>query len=160
MDVEPLDTAEAQGLPTVRQLSVFIENRVGQLLRLTQLFDDTDIRILAISVVHSVDCAVCRMLVDDSDRAYDILRDARFQVSEAELLVVSLPPGKRGLLHTWAALLGGEVNVNYTYPLLTRPRNTAALAVCPDNLYQAVKVLRERSFDLLDEADLLDARGD
>ena len=158
MDVEPLETAEAQDTPTVRQLSVFLENRVGQLLRLAQLFTDTNIRILAVSIVNSVDCAVCRLIVDEPDRATDILRDARFQVSEAELLVVSLPHGRRGLLHTWATLLGGEVSVNYTYPLLTQPRGASALAVCVDSLHQAVEVLHERGFEVLDEEDLLEGR--
>ncbi len=159
MDIEPLGTAEAQGIPTVRQQSVFIENQVGQLLRLTRLFDQTDIRILAVSVVYSVDCAICRMILDDPDRAYDIMAGARFQVSEAELLVVALPPGKRALLHTWLALLRGEVNIHYTYPLLVRPSGAAAIAVLPDNLEQAVTVLREERFHLLDQADLLGAGG-
>lgn len=159
MDIEPLGTAEAQGIPTVRQQSVFIENQVGQLLRLTRLFDQTDIRILAVSVVYSVDCAICRMILDDPDRAYDIMAGARFQVSEAELLVVALPPGKRALLHTWLALLRGEVNIHYTYPLLVRPSGAAAIAVLPDNLEQAVTVLREERFHLLDQADLLGSGG-
>lgn len=158
MALEPFETAEAAGRPTVRQQSVFIENRVGQLLRLTRMFDHSDIRILAVSVVYSVDCAICRMLLDDPDRAYDVLSNARFQVSEAELLVVSLPHGKRALLHTWAALLNAEINIHYTYPLLIQPRGSPAIAVCPDNLEQAVLVLKERGFDLLDQQDLRDAR--
>lgn len=158
MALEPFETAEAAGRPTVRQQSVFIENRVGQLLRLTRMFDHSDIRILAVSVVYSVDCAICRMLLDDPDRAYDVLSNARFQVSEAELLVVSLPHGKRALLHTWAALLNAEINIHYTYPLLIQPKGSPAIAVCPDNLEQAVLVLKERGFDLLDQQDLRDAR--
>ncbi len=102
MATEPLGTAQAHDSPTVRQQSVFFENRVGQLLRLTRLFDGTGIRILAVSVVNSVDCAICRMILDDPDLAYDVMSNARFQSSEAELLVVSLPHGKRALLQTWA----------------------------------------------------------
>ena len=67
MSAEPFETAEAQDTPTVRQQSVFVENRVGQLMRLTKLFDQADIRILALSVVHSVDCAICRMILDEPD---------------------------------------------------------------------------------------------
>lgn len=160
MSVKPFETARAQDLPTIRQQSVFIENRVGQLLRLAKLFDSTDIRILAISVVYSVDCAIVRMVLDQADQAHEVLTEAGFQVSEAELLAVSLPHGKRALLHTWAALLGGEISIHYTYPLLIRPRGCAALAVLPDNLEQAVRVLRERDFELLDQDDLLLARGD
>ena len=160
MDIEPLGVAQAHDVPTVRQQSVFIENRVGQLMRLTRLFDQADIRILAVSVVYSVDCAICRMILDEPDRAYDVLNNSRFQVSEAELIVVSLPHGKRALLHTWAALLGGEINIHYTYPLLIQPRGLAAIAVLPDNIEQAVRVLREKGFDVLDQQDLLEERSD
>jgi hypothetical protein len=160
MSIEPFKTAEAQDTPTIRQLSVFIENRVGQLLRLAKMFDSTDIRILAISVVYSVDCAICRMIVDQPDQAREVLGKVGFQVSDAELIVVSLPHGRRALLHTWAALLDGEINIHYTYPLLIRPKGCAAIAVLPDNLDQAVRVLRERDFEVLDQEDLLRARGD
>lgn len=158
MEIEPYETAEAHGVPTVRQQSVFIENHVGQLLRLTRLFEQTEIRIFAVSVVNSVDCAICRMILDDPDRAYDVLSGARFQVSETELLAVSLPHGKRALLQIWTALLSGEINIFYTYPLLMRPKGSSAIAVLPDNLEQAVEVLRERGFELLDQQDLLSDR--
>lgn len=160
MALEPFETAEAHRTPTVRQQSVFIENRVGQLLRLTQLFDRTDIRILAISVVYSVDCAICRMILDDPDKGYEVLTGAGFQVSDAELIVVSLPHGKRALLHTWAALLGAEISIHYTYPLLIRPKGNAAIAVVPDDIEAAVRILRERKFEVLDQEDLLDGRLD
>ncbi len=159
MDIEPLGVAQAHDVPTVRQQSVFIENRVGQLMRLTRLFDQADIRILAVSVVYSVDCAICRMILDEPDLAYDVLSNSRFQVSEAELIVVSLPHGKRALLHTWAALLGGEINIHYTYPLLIQPRGSSAIAILPDNIEQAVQVLREKGFDVLDQQDLLEERS-
>lgn len=155
MDFEPLQTAEAHGQPSVRQQSVFVENHVGQLLRLTRLFERTDTRILALSVVNSVDCAICRMILDDPDKGYEVLTDARFPVSESELLVVSLPHGKRGLLHCWAALLNGEINILYTYPLLVHPNGAAAIAIMPDNPEAALQVLQEGGFAVLDQIDLL-----
>ncbi len=159
MDVQPLETLEGQGFPTIRQQSVFIENRVGQLLRLTKLFDQSDIRILAVSVVYSVDCAIVRMILDDPDQGHDVLTQHGFPVSETDLIAVSLPHGKRALLHTWAALLGGEINIHYVYPLLVQPRGHAAMAVCCDNNEQAVQVLRDKKFDVLDQQDLLDTRN-
>lgn len=158
MQAKPFETAEAHDVPTVRQQSVFIENRVGQLLRLTRLFDQTDTRILAVSVVYSVDCAIVRMILDDPDKGHEVLADAGFQISETEMIVVSLPHGKRALLHTWAALLGAEVNIHYTYPLLIQPKGSAAIAVLPDNIENAVKVLRERGFEVLNQDDLKNAR--
>lgn len=159
MEHEQLETLEGHDVPTIRQISVFTANRVGQLLRLTQLLDNTEVRILALSVVHSFDCAICRMIVDDPDEATEALAGARVPLSESELLVVSVPHGKHGLLHIWAALIGAEVNINYTYPLMTRPLGHAAIAVYPDNIDQATRVLRERAFYLLSEQDLLSDRN-
>jgi len=160
MDVKPLETLEGHGVPTIRQQSVFIENRVGQLLRLTKMFDQSDIRILAVSVVYSVDCAIVRMVLDEPDEGQKVLRDHDFQVSETEVIAVSLPHGKRALLHTWAALLGGEVNIHYVYPLLVRPKGHAAMVVCCDNAEQGIQVLRDKKFDVLDQQDLLESRNE
>ncbi|MFQ5590619.1 MAG: acetolactate synthase [Phycisphaerae bacterium] len=158
MALEPLETAEGHDDLCARQQSVFIENRVGQLLRLTRLFEQTDIRILAVSVVYSVDCAICRMILDDPDRAYDVLTGAGFKVSETELIVVSLPPGKRALLHTWAALLAAEINIYYTYPLLVHPKGSAAIAILTDNVEQTAETLVQNSFEVLSQRDLYDSR--
>jgi len=155
MSVEPLETASSHDFPTVRQLSVFLENRLGQLLRLTQLLDATEIRILAVSVVNAGDCAIIRMIVDSPDEATELFRQGRFSVSETEILVVSLPHGKRALLHTWTALLTGEVNIAYTYPMLINPAGSPALVVQADNLEMAAKVLRSKKFAVLDQSDLV-----
>ena len=155
MSLEPLETAEAHDCPTVRQLSVFIENRVGQFARLTRLLERTDVHILAISVVNSVDCAIIRMIVDQPDEADALFRANGFAVSEAELLVVSLPRGKRALLHIAVALMAGEVNVSYMYPLMIQPNGAPALAVQADSPEIAVNILRSKKFDVLSQDDLL-----
>lgn len=154
MDAEPLETAEASGVPLVRQFSVFMENRVGALLRLARAFERTDLHILALSVVDSVDCSIIRMIVDDPDAAYLVLRDAKFPVCESELAVVALPHGKRALLEVLTALMAGEVNVHYTYPLLVQPLGRPALAICTDTVDVAVRVLKEKKLTVLDHADL------
>lgn len=154
MATQPFETAEAAGYPTVRQLSVFLENRLGQLLRLARLFEQQDIKILALSVVHSVDCAVIRLLVDNPDAATEVLRTGGFPLSEAEMIVVSLPPGRRGLLAIWSALLEAEVNISYTYPLLVHPRGRPAVAIHVDNLEMAEHTLVKAGFEVIDQAAL------
>lgn len=154
MDTEPFETVEAESFPTVTQISVFLVDRVGELLRLTRTLDPSGIHILALSVVNAVDCAVVRMIVDDPEQAADVLRQAGFAISETDLLVVSLPPGKRALAQTWLALLGAEVSIAYTYPLLTQPKGRPALAVQADNLEYAAENLRRKNFTVLDQADL------
>lgn len=154
MALEPLDTAAGSEFPLCRQLSVFLENRMGQLLRLTRLFDHTEISILALSVDGGVDCAIVRLLVNDPDTASDVLRDGRFATTVTEVLVVELPPGKRGIMTVCSALISGEININYVYPLLPGHTREACLAIQVDNLAQAAAVLTGKKFRVLDQSEL------
>lgn len=154
MVLEPLETAEGSDFPVCRQLSVFLENRLGQLLRLTRLFEDADVRILALAVDASVDCAIVRILVDNPELARSMLSDAGFAASETEVLVVELPAGKRGLMTVCAALISGEVNINYVYPLLSGDERGACMAIAVDNLTQAAATLVQRKFRVLDQGEL------
>jgi hypothetical protein len=152
---KPYDTAEGQGAPAVRQVSVFVENRLGQLVRITQLFENEDIRMLSLSIVDLVDCAVVRMLFDAADAAIRLLREAGYDVAVAEVVVVRLPKGQRALLTVWSALLGAEVSIAYAYPLLPSHKGSS-IALYVDNVELAIETLRSRNFEVLDESDLQD----
>lgn len=153
MQKDPIETAEGSDSPACRQLSVFLENRVGQLLRLTRLFEAEPLSILALSVEGSIDCAIVRLLVNEPDLAHDMLTDNGFAVTETEVLVVELPPGRRGILAVCAALISGEVNINYLYPLLGHDR-AACMAIQVDNLALAGAVLAARRFRVLAQSEL------
>ena len=154
MDTVPFSLEYASGFPAARQLSIFLQNGIGQLLRVTRLFDGTEIHILALSVVNSVDCAIVRVIVDDPDAAFDLLTESGFAVNQTDILVVALPSGKQALLHTWVALLSAEVDVAYAYALMTHPNGRPALAVQADQLEQAAEALCHKGFKVLDQTDL------
>lgn len=154
MSLEPLETAEGSDFPLCRQLSVFVENRLGQLLRLTRLFESSNLRILAVSVQGATDCAIVRLLVDDPDTAHETLTSARFAVAEAEVIVIELPPGKRGIMTVCEALIAGEINMDYLYPLLPDDKRGACMAIHVDNMPQAAAVLTSKKFRLLDQSEL------
>jgi hypothetical protein len=158
MAYQPYETAHAHDHPSVTQLSVFIDDRVGQLLRLTQLFDGTDIRILGLSVVNSVDCAIVRMIVDDPEDAAVVLTDHRFPYKETEVIVVCLPHGKRALVRLWSAVLTAEINVHYTYALLGLPHGSPTIAVQVENVAMAAEALMARNLVVLDQGDLREER--
>ncbi|MCH8805612.1 MAG: hypothetical protein IH986_05940 [Planctomycetes bacterium] len=154
MSLEPFKTAQGSDYTGCRQLLIFLENQVGQLLRLTRVLDAEDVHILGITVEGSIDYAIVRMIVDDPDAARRMISEAPFVVTEADVLVVELPPGHRAILAVCAALISGEVSINYSYPMLASPRHEAALAIQVDNLSQAVAVLHSKRFQILDQSDL------
>lgn len=137
----------------VRQISVFLEDRVGALMRLFKAFEGSHVRVAGMSVVHAIDCAIIRLICDPHDAAVDILEKRGFPLSQAELLVVEVPHG-HGLMSICSALLAGEVNIDYAYPLLIRPTGRAALAIHTDSVETAVQVLRLRKFQVMSEDDL------
>jgi hypothetical protein len=151
---EPLETAQGGDFAGCRQLSVFLENRLGQLLRLTRIFEDGDVNILALSVEGSIDCAIVRLLVNDPDAAHKMLSDAGFPSSETEVVVVELPPGRRGIMVVCAALISGEININYLYPLIRGSDENPALAIQVDDLAGATNVLQARKFRVLQQFEL------
>jgi hypothetical protein len=155
MSLEPFETAEAHDSPLVTQLSVFVDDRVGQLLKLTQLFENTAIHILGLMVVNLTDSAVVRLIVDDPDEATEVLSRARFPVTENEVLVVCVPHGKRALLELWSTVLGAEINVHYTYALMGLTHGRPVLAVHAEDPGMAYEALTRRRFVCLSQSDLL-----
>jgi hypothetical protein len=149
----PFETADSLRSAGVRQVSVFLDDRVGALMRLFQTFEGSNIKVLALSVVHAIDCAIVRLLFDDTDKAIRLMRSKNFPCSETELLVVEVPHG-HGLISICGALLAAEVNIDYAYPLLVRPTGRAALAIHTDNIEAASAVLKGRKFTLMTEDDL------
>ena len=154
MSLEPLETAEGAEHIACRQLSVFLENHVGQLLRVTRLLEPEPIRILGVSLEGKVDCAVLRLLVDDPDAAHDICTRAGLAVTQSELLVVALPPGKTGIRTVCMGLIAGEVNINYAYTVWATDEGVPCLAIQVDNLPQAVKALAMNNFRVLAQDEL------
>lgn len=154
MNAEPLKTADGSDEPICRQLSIFLENRVGQLLRITRLLEDEPIRILGLSVDASIDCAILRVLADNPDLAHQILVDANFALSESEVVIVALPHGKRGIQIVCSALIAAEVNINYVYTLWATPERIPCLAIQVDDAHNASRVLKAQKFRALNQSEL------
>ena len=149
----PYETADGTESSGVRQISVFMDNRVGQLLRLIHALKGSNVRILAMQVDPAADCAIVRMVLDDTDTGLGLIKGAGFATNVSELIVVELAPGSY-LLTVCSALLSAELNIDYVYPLLAQPTGHPALALHCDNHSLAVQVLRGRDFRMLGEDDL------
>src|SRR6476659_6426368 len=116
-----VSTARGRDWPSVRQFNVFVANRVGALVNVFRCFENTDVRVLSISIVDTADCAIIRMVLNDPERGVEIFERAGLMYTESDLLVVQLPESKQPLLQICKALLSGEVNLHYAYPLLVGP---------------------------------------
>lgn len=148
-------TMRGRDWPSLRQFCVFMENRVGRLHELLKQLERHDLRIVALSIVDTVDFAVARVMVDDSDRVREILNLASFTVIENDILGVELPDEPDPFGTIFRLLVGAEINISYTYPLLYRRAPRGAIAVYVDNIDQARLILQDQGQRLLTENDLL-----
>lgn len=151
-----LSTARGRDWPSVRQFNVFVANRVGALVNVFRVFENTDVRVLSISIVDTADCAIIRMVLSDPERAVEIFERAGLMYTESDLLVVQLPDGKQPMLRICKALLAGEVNLHYAYPLLVGPHGVPSLALYVENHELAVQTLMSQGFTVFTENDLND----
>ncbi len=147
-------TARGRNYPTIRQFTVFLENRVGQLLEVVRRFEGTGIRIVALSINDSAECAFVRFLVSQPERSREILERAGLAIIESDLIGVELPPGNQPLLQICTALLQAEINIIQAYPLLITPNGGPVVAIMVDNTDAALETLHRKGFHMITEGDL------
>ncbi len=149
-------TARSHDWPCLRQFSVFMENRVGHLHQLFQTLERHDLKIIALSVVDSVDFATVRLMVNDADRARELFQLSHFSVFEKDMLGVLLPDDPQPMLRICLALMQAELNIHYTYPLLFQKNGKGAIALCVDDIDTATHLLEQKGHSIITEGDLHD----
>jgi hypothetical protein len=149
----PETTSKREG-PLVKQFSVFLPNKVGAMLDMIKLIDGHQAHVVALSVSESTDSAIARIVVSDPGRVQDIFKKNNVAFGISEVVVVELQEVATQLVKLLAALFMAEVNVHFTYPLMTRPRGRAALALHVDDTECASSVLRGAGFKILSQSDI------
>ena len=151
----PDQVASNYEAPFNRQFSVFLDNRVGKLFELVELFDAHDVPVIGLSIVDAADHAVVRLLTSASDRARQLLQQSEMPYSETDVLVVQLRKGQ-SLSALCKSLVACELNIHYAYPLLVQPQGQPALALQSDDQTLAGQILRRKMFHLFAENDFGD----
>ena len=127
----------------IHQISVFLENRTGQLAEITALLAQAQVDIRAISIAETADYGLARLIVDDSYKASNILLQHGDVLSMTPVYAVQVPDRPGGLTELLQVLSEAKVDVEYMYSLFTHDT---------DNAYMVMRVS--------DEARFLSALGD
>ena len=122
---------------SIHQISVFLENRTGQLSEITRLLADSQVDIRAISIAETSDYGLARMSVDDAAKASKILLEHGDILSMTPVWAVEVPDRPAGLHELLEVLSAAHVDVEYMYSLFTH-RN--------DKAYMVLRVSDEAAF--------------
>ncbi len=136
----------------IEQISVFIENETGGLADVVDALARSAIDIRAMSIADQADFGIVRLIVNDTDRAASVLKDAGFTVRRTPVVAVLVPDRPGGLATTLNALRG--VAVEYMYAFVRKSGEQAVVVFRFDDVDRAVATLREAGARLLDPDDV------
>ena len=104
---------------SIHQISVFLENRVGQLAQITRILSDHHIDLRALSIADTTDYGILRIIADDTQKATDILLEQGFILSKTPVLVISIPDTPGALAEVLELVAEGQLDIEYMYSLFT-----------------------------------------
>lgn len=147
------ESSTAVATDPVKQFSVFAENRVGRLHDFTALLKAHNVHVMAMSVLDTTDSAIVRVVVDDPEKARELMISNDFPYAETEILAVEIVD-ESDLKGVLSALLEAEINIHYLYSFIKRPEGKSALAVNAEDIDIAAQSLNRRGYRVLTQRDI------
>ncbi|SFF99993.1 Uncharacterized conserved protein, contains tandem ACT domains [Desulfotomaculum arcticum] len=136
----------------VKQISIFLENKSGRLAQVTRVLGDNNINIRALSIADTTDFGILRLIVNNPDTAYQILKEAGFTVSTTDVIAVEVKDDPGGLAKVLEILQNVSINIEYLYAFLQKATNAALVVFRVEQLDEAIKVLQENNVSILEDS--------
>ena len=152
--VVDFETARGRDYPTIRQFTVFLENRVGSLNGMLRRFRGSQVRIMALSIMDAAECSLLRVILSHPEQGREILERAGLAIIESDLITLELQSSEQPMLDVCSALLQAEINLLQTYTLMVQKRDRTVVALMVDNIDQAQITLATNGFNLITENEL------
>ncbi len=126
---------------SINQISIFLENKTGQLAEITGLLAENHINLRAISIAETSDYGVLRIIADDAEKATSILLANGNILSMTPVTVVAVEDKPAGLSDLLTLLSKGNVPIEYMYSLFTHQNGKAYMVFRIDNEEEFIKLL-------------------
>ena len=135
---------------SIKQLSVFLENKVGRLGEVTGILAEAGIPIRSIELVEAGDFGILRLIVAETDRAKELLEAGGFSVKVSPVIAVEIAH-ESGCFHRIVSLLAAEgINIQYAYTSHGGPLGTFLIKTDSVEMLRAVEVLENDGVKVVD----------
>ena len=139
---------------SIKQLSVFLENRPGKLFELTQLLAEKGVDMRALSIAETTDFGIARLIVNDAYGAAQVLREGQFIAQFSDVLAFAVPDEPGGLHRLLGEFNAAQVNIEYMYAFLGGEKGRAYMIFRVTDTERAEKALVERGLRSLTLAEI------
>ena len=139
---------------TIKQLSVFVENRRGKLAEITEALADKGIDLRALSLADTNEFGLLRLIVSKPDEAYTLLREKGMMVRTSEVVAIGVAdkPGEFSKAVRLIADMG--VNLEYLYTLASPKSGEAVIITRLDQPGEAITALRDNGFRIINPEEI------
>ncbi len=134
---------------TINQLSVFIENKRGRLAEITKILKENGVDIRALSIADTKEFGILRLIVNDAQKASDVLKEDGFTVSLTKVVAIGIDDRPGGLAAAMEVLRDNEISVEYMYAFISRSEDTAYVILRVANNEEAVRIFTENGFKVM-----------
>jgi hypothetical protein len=133
----------------VKQISIFLENKSGRLAEVTRILGDNDINISALSIADTTDFGILRLIVNNPEKALDVLKNSGFTVSATSVIAVGVRDKPGGLAKALDILGHKNIGIEYMYAFVSKRRDEALVILKVDNQAGAVECLKAGNISVL-----------
>ena len=126
---------------TIKQLSVFLENKNGRINEVTKILGKHGINMHAFSMAESTDFGILRLIVREVDKAVEVLRNENFAVMLTDVVCISCPNEAGSLSTILDKLAEQEIFIEYMYAFAEGDK--ANVVIRPNDIEKCVQVLQE-----------------
>ena len=132
----------------IKQLSIFIENKVGRLQAIMDTLSENNINIRALSIAETTEFGILRIITPDVEKAKKVLRDVDVISKITDVIAVYIDDKAGGLAKMLKSVTAAEVNVEYMYAFLGRTEGKALMVLKADDEEKAEKALLDSGMEL------------
>ena len=140
---------------TINQISIFLENRTGQLAQICRTLADNDVSIVTLSLADTTDFGIVRMIVDDTAKAEQVLAAAGHTVKTTPVFAVAVPDRPGGMADVAGKLSAAGCDIEYTYAFAFHHGEKAVLVFRFADNEKAAKALSDAGYGTLDAAQIM-----
>ncbi|UCD34530.1 MAG: ACT domain-containing protein [Nitrospiraceae bacterium] len=138
----------------VEQISVFLENKSGRLAEVSHVLASAGINIRALSLADTSDFGILRIIVNDTEKAKQVLKDSGFTVGKTEVLAVEVQDRPGGLSKILNTMRNEGINVEYMYALVQKSIGKAIIIFRFDEIEKAMDALNRAGIGILKGEDI------
>ncbi|MBR4853251.1 MAG: amino acid-binding protein [Alistipes sp.] len=133
---------------TIKQLSVFLENKTGRINEVTKILGKHSINMHAFSMAETTDFGILRLIVSEVDKAVEILRAENFAVMLTDVVCISCPNVAGSLSEILEQLAANNIFIEYMYAFAEGDK--ANVVIRPNDIDNCVSVLKNSDCNILE----------